>query len=281
LVPGAVLPGEKLHKVLARAGLGSRRAIEDWIRAGRVKVNGKPAEIGARISDKDIVHVDGRRVPLRRSRPALRMLIYNKPPGEVCTRRDPEGRPTVFGRLPKLRGERWIAVGRLDVNTGGLLLFTNDGELANRLMHPAAEVEREYAVRVRGEASEGTLDRLCTGVELEDGAARFDSIAPAGGEGANQWFHVVIKEGRKREVRRLWASQGLEVGRLIRIRYGSVTLPRKLRAGRFADLDAKEIEGLCALVGYEPREGTDAEPRSRKPPVRQRRARKKAKGRRR
>lgn len=251
-MPGAVSAGEKLHKVLARAGLGSRRTIEDWIRAGRIKVNGEPAEIGARISDKDVVHVDGRRVRLPRSRPAVRMLLYHKPAGEVCTRRDPEGRPTVFDNLPRLRGERWIAVGRLDVSTSGLLLFTNDGELANRLMHPSAAVEREYAVRVRGEASAATLDRLRSGVRLEDGMARLDAITPAGGEGANQWFHVVIREGRKREVRRLWESQGLEVSRLIRIRYGSVTLPRRLRPGRFSDLEQSDIDSLCTLVAYEP-----------------------------
>jgi len=267
--------------VLARAGLGSRRAIEDWIRAGRVKVNGEPAEVGVRISEKDVVHLDGRQLHLPQARPALRMLMYHKPTGEVCTRRDPEGRPTVFSNLPKLRGERWIAVGRLDVNTGGLLLFTNDGELANRLMHPAAEVEREYAVRVRGETGVETLERLRSGVNLEDGVARFDSIIPAGGEGANQWFHVVIKEGRKREVRRLWSSQGLEVSRLIRVRYGSVTLPRRLRAGRFADLEENEIEALCALVGYERSENTRTESRSRKRPIRHRRVRKKAEGRRR
>ncbi len=251
-MPGTISPGEKLHKVLARAGLGSRRTIEDWIRAGRIKVNGEPAEIGARISDKDVVYVDGRRVRFPQTRPALRMLMYHKPAGEVCTRRDPEGRPTVFDNLPRLRGERWIAVGRLDVSTSGLLLFTNDGEFANRLMHPSAAVEREYAVRVRGTVGAATLDRLRSGVRLEDGMARLDAITPAGGEGANQWFHVVIKEGRKREVRRLWESQGLEVSRLIRIRYGSVTLPRRLRTGRFSDLDRSDLDSLCALVGYEP-----------------------------
>lgn len=267
--------------MLARAGLGSRRAIEDWIRAGRIKVNGEPAGIGARISDTDVVQVDGRRLSLPQSRPALRVLMYHKPPGEVCTRRDPEGRPTVFSSLPKLRGERWIAVGRLDVNTGGLLLFTNDGELANRLMHPSAEVAREYAVRVRGVAGSETLERLRKGVDLEDGVARFDSIIPAGGEGANQWFHVVIKEGRKREVRRLWASQGLEVSRLIRVRYGSVALPRWLRAGRFADLEARDIDALCDLVKYERPDHKRAEPQGRNGSMRQHRVRKKAGGRRR
>lgn len=251
IVPGTILSGEKLHKVLARAGLGSRRAIEDWIRVGRVKVNGKPAEIGARISEDDVVHVDGRRIRFPRSPKSLRVLMYHKPAGEICTRRDPEGRTTVFERLPRLRAERWIAVGRLDVTTSGLLLFTNDGELANRLMHPAGEIEREYAVRVRGEVAADVLDRLRRGVRLEDGVGRFDSIVSGGGEGANQWFHVVIKEGRNHEVRRLWTSQGIEVSRLIRVRYGSVTLPRRLRAGRFADLEESGIDELCALVGYE------------------------------
>lgn len=277
----AVSPGEKLHKVLARAGLGSRRAIEEWIRAGRVKVNGEPAEIGARISVEDIVHLDGRRVQLPQVRPALRMLMYHKPPGEVCTRRDPEGRPTVFSKLPRLRGGRWIAVGRLDVNTGGLLLFTNDGELANRLMHPASGVEREYAARVRGEVTAETLERLRSGVRLEDGVARFDAITPAGGEGANQWFHVVIKEGRKREVRRLWASQGLEVSRLIRVRYGNVSLPRRLRAGRSEELAPTEIEGLCDLVGYRPPARAADDSAERKVRKRHRRSAGKARGRRR
>lgn len=259
-MPGAISPGEKLHKVLARAGLGSRRAIEDWIRAGRVKVNGEPAVIGLRVSEQDVVHVDGRRVRLPQSPRGVRVLVYHKPAGEVCTRSDPEGRPTVFQRLPRLRGERWVAVGRLDVNTSGLLLFTNDGELANRLMHPSAEVEREYAVRVRGEVGAEALERLQTGVELEDGTARFDCVVPAGGEGANQWFHVVLKEGRRHEVRRLWASQGLEVSRLIRVRYGNVSLPRRLRAGRSDDLTPGEIDALCDLVGYRPESRPGAGP---------------------
>jgi 23S rRNA pseudouridine2605 synthase len=250
-LPGAISPGEKLQKVLARAGLGSRRAIEGWIRAGRVKVNGEPAEIGARIGDKDVVYLDGRRVRLPQFRPPLRVLLYHKPAGEVCTRRDSEGRPTVFENLPRIRGERWVAVGRLDVSTSGLLLFTNDGEFANRLMHPSAGLEREYAVRVRGDVGAETLERLRRGVRLEDGMARFNSITPAGGEGSNQWFHVVIKEGRKREVRRLWASQGVDVSRLISVRYGNASLPRRLRAGRYLELENSDLDGLCALAGYE------------------------------
>lgn len=282
-MPGTIFPGEKLQKVLARAGLGSRRAIEDWIREGRVKVNGKPGEIGARITESDAVHVDGRRVHLSPLHPVLRVLMYHKPGGEICTRKDPEGRPTVFDNLPRLRGERWVAVGRLDLTTSGLLLFTNDGEFANRLMHPAAGIEREYAVRVRGQVDASVLERLHRGVQLEDGMARFESIIPAGGEGANQWFHAVIKEGRNREVRRLWESQGVEVSRLIRVRYGAVSLPRRLRAGRFADLEESAIDELCRLAGYERPKRSQPAMRSRKPSTRHRRVRKKAglKGRRR
>ncbi len=280
-MPGTVPSGEKLHKVLARAGLGSRRAIEDWIRAGRVQVNGEPAEIGVRVSDQDVIHVDGRRVRWPRSIRGLRVLVYHKPAGEICTRDDPEGRPTVFDNLPKLRGQRWVAVGRLDVATSGLLLFCNDGELANRLMHPSAEVEREYAVRVRGAIGAETLARLQQGVELEDGIARFDSVTPAGGEGVNQWFHVVIKEGRKHEVRRLWASQGIEVSRLIRVRYGNVTLPRGLRAGRHRDLQQADVDALCQLVGFKSRQGPASRTESRRKSSRPPKTRKKTQGRRR
>lgn len=280
-MPGAISPGEKLHKVLARAGLGSRRAIEDWIRAGRIKVNGEPAEVGLRVSENDVVHVDGRRIRLPQSPRDVRVLIYHKPAGEVSTRSDPEGRPTVFQRLPRLRGERWVAVGRLDVNTSGLLLFTNDGELANRLMHPSAEVEREYAVRVRGEVGAEALARLQTGVELEDGTARFDRVVPAGGEGANQWFHVVLKEGRRHEVRRLWVSQGVDVSRLIRVRYGNVSLPRSLRAGRYEDLKQADVDALCQLVGFETQQAPASPSLSRKKPSRRPKTRKKTRGRRR
>ncbi len=280
-MPGTASSGERLQKALARAGLGSRRVVEEWIRNGRVEVNGKTAELGARISETDVVLVDGRRIRFTPASHSLRVLMYHKPAGEICTRSDPENRPTVFDNLPRLRAERWVAVGRLDVTTSGLILFTNDGELANRLMHPSAEVEREYAVRVRGEVSAETLERLRRGVELEDGLACFDAISPAGGEGVNQWFHAVIKEGRNREVRRLWESQGLVVSRLIRIRYGNVALPRKLRAGRHADLDAAGMKALCELVGYERTEIAVSSRRSRSPVSRDRRAKKKGFSRRR
>ena len=215
---------EKLQKVLARAGHGSRREMEALITAGRVSVDGKVATLGDRVEVNAVIRVDGHTVKTRAEEEMIcRVLAYHKPEGEMCTRHDPEGRPTVFDRLPKLDSARWIAVGRLDVNTSGLLLFTTDGELANRLMHPSHEVEREYAVRVFGEITEAMLQRLRKGVQLEDGMAKFNKIKPAGGEGLNQWFNVTLTEGRNREVRRLWESQEVQVSRLMRVRYGDVT----------------------------------------------------------
>jgi 23S rRNA pseudouridine2605 synthase len=241
---------EKLQKVLARAGFASRRELEEWIAAGRVSVNGKIATLGERVGEHDIIRVDGRVVQRARLAPRQRrVLIYHKPLGEVCTRSDPERRPTIFDNLPRLTNGRWITIGRLDINTSGLLLLTNDGELANRLMHPSSEIEREYAVRVLGEISKETLERLRSGVQLEDGEAHFDRLVDAGGEGANHWYHVTLREGRNREVRRLWESQGVAVSRLTRVRYGNVTLPRSVRPGRFADLKGPDLEGLLALVG--------------------------------
>lgn len=245
---------EKLHKVLADAGLGSRREMERWIEAGRVQVNGRLATLGDRVAVTDRLSVDGR--PLLRElladvQPAVRVLLYNKPEAEICTRDDPEGRPTVFERLPKLQGERWVAVGRLDVNTSGLLLFTTDGALANGLMHPSHQVEREYLVRVRGLVDEGVLQRLREGVLLEDGLARFERITAGGGtdDGSNRWFYVVLSEGRNREVRRLWESQGLQVSRLKRVRYGSITIPPVVRRGQYLELPAEQVEALYALAG--------------------------------
>jgi len=240
---------QRLHKRLAQAGCGSRRAVEEWIRAGRITVNGQPAHIGAAVAPGDVVCIDGKVVNWEASIASMpRVLIYNKPSGEVCTRADPEGRATVFDRLPRVAG-RWVAIGRLDYTTLGLLLFTNDGELAHRLMHPSGGMEREYAVRVLGDVDEAMLQRLREGVMLEDGPARFDVIADAGGQGSNHWYHVIVKEGRNREVRRLWESQGVTVSRLIRVRYGPVTLPKGLLPGRHRELDEKAVDALLAAAG--------------------------------
>lgn len=238
---------ERIQKVLAKAGVGSRREMERAIEAGRVIVNGEVAKLGDKVSPSDELKLDGKSVKVENSK-LRRVLIYNKPEGEICTRKDPEGRHTVFDRLPKLPGERWVAVGRLDINTSGLLLFTNDGELANRLMHPSRQIEREYAVRVLGEVTQDHIDAMCDGVELEDGFAKFTDVQFFNGSGANQWFHVVIMEGRNREVRRLWESQGLQVSRLKRVRYGSVFLDSEVRAGTWLELPKKEIDKLAATV---------------------------------
>lgn len=248
---------EKLQKVLARVGLGSRRHMEEAIIQGRVSVNGKIAEIGQRIEAIDELRVDGRRVDFAlEEETRRRVIIYYKPEGEICSRQDPEGRPTVFDNLPNLRGERWVMVGRLDINSSGLLVFTNDGELANRLMHPSNEVEREYAVRVMGEVTPTARQALLDGVTLDDGPAKFESFTEVGGEGINRWYQVVVKEGRNREVRRLFESQGLRVSRLLRIRYGTISLPRQLHTGRWIELDKDEIDGITALVKLKPRVGT-------------------------
>jgi len=229
---------EKLQKVLAREGLASRREVERWIREGRISVNGKKATLGDRVEVTDKIRVDGRPVAVKApEQQKTRVIMYHKPEGEVCTRSDPEGRPTVFERLPKMKSGRWINVGRLDINTSGLLLFTNDGELANQLMHPSSELEREYAVRVFGEVKLEIIKRLTQGVKLEDGIGRFNSVQKRGGTGLNQWYHVIIKEGRNREVRRLWESQGVTVSRLIRIRFGDVSLPKYLARGRWKELE--------------------------------------------
>ena len=248
---------EKLQKVLARVGLGSRRHMEEAIIQGRVSVNGKIAEIGHRIEATDELRIDGRKVSFTlEEETRRRVLVYYKPEGEICSRQDPEGRPTVFDNLPPLKNERWVMVGRLDINSSGLLLFTNDGELANRLMHPSNEVEREYAVRVMGEVTPTARQALLDGVTLDDGPAKFESFTEVGGEGINRWYQVVVKEGRSREVRRLFESQGLRVSRLLRIRYGTISLPRQLHTGRWIELDKDEIDGITALVKLKPRVGT-------------------------
>ncbi|HEX5161608.1 MAG TPA: pseudouridine synthase [Steroidobacteraceae bacterium] len=239
---------ERLQKLLASAGHGSRRGIEEWIRAGRVTINGRVASLGDRATLDDQIQLDGKPLDLGGRAVATEVLLYHKPVGEVTTRHDPEGRPTVFERLPPAPSGRWIVVGRLDVNTSGLLLFTNDGELAHRLMHPSSEVEREYRVRLRGTPSAAVLDRLRHGVELEDGPASFDRIEPESAEGSHSWFRVCLHEGRNREVRRLFDHEGFEVSRLSRIRYGSIELPKDLRAGGFQKLDASRIGQLSKLA---------------------------------
>jgi len=240
----------RLQKALAEAGLGSRREIEGWIREGRVRVNGDLARLGDRVQPADRVQVDGKLVSRRSSRQArVRVLAYHKPEGEVVTRRDPEGRPTIFRRLPGIRDGRWIAVGRLDLNTAGLLLVTNHGELANRLMHPSREIEREYAVRIHGEVPPEALERLVHGVELEDGPARFEEIVESGGSGSNQWFHVLLREGRNREVRRLWEAVGCEVSRLKRVRFGNIILEARPLPGQWRELTDEEVAELMALAG--------------------------------
>lgn len=240
----------RLQKVLAHAGLGSRRQIEQWIREGLVQINGRLAGLGDRWHEGDLVQIKGRPVNLaKRLSGEVRVLAYHKPAGEIVTRRDPQGRPSVFERLPKLSKGRWIAVGRLDLNTEGLLLFTNQGGLADRLMHPSAGLEREYAVRIYGRVTETWIERLRLGVELEDGLARFEAIEPAGGEGANRWYKVVVKEGRNRIVRRLWESAGVTVSRLIRIRYGPILLPAGLAVGRVRELGQAEIKLLENWLG--------------------------------
>jgi 23S rRNA pseudouridine2605 synthase len=241
------LVAEKTQKILANAGIGSRRQIEEWIKDGRVVINGLPAKLGDRITCDAKVLVDGRAIDLIKSQSKkTRILLYHKPEGEICSRSDPKGRPTIFDHLPLLRNSRWISIGRLDYNTSGLLLLTTDGELAYRLMHPSQEIEREYAVRIQGQVSPATLTKLRKGVALEDGDAHFDKITEAGGEGSNHWYHVIVKEGRNRLVRRLWESQDLIVSRLMRIRFGSMSLPRTLRKGRWEELEKKDVNNFIS-----------------------------------
>ncbi|MCL1139271.1 23S rRNA pseudouridine(2605) synthase RluB [Shewanella pneumatophori] len=243
---------EKLQKVLARAGHGSRREMEAWIAAGRVSVDGEIASLGDRVESDAKIRIDGRTVSIRSEEDVVcRVIAYHKPEGEICSRKDPEGRPTVFDRLPKTRDSRWVAVGRLDINTSGLLLFTSDGELANRLMHPSNEVEREYAVRTFGEVTDACIQRLRMGVTLEDGPANFDKVKAAGGEGMNKWWHVSLAEGRNREVRRLWESQEVQVSRLIRIRYGMIELPKALPRGGWIELPIEEVNYLRKTAGMD------------------------------
>lgn len=240
---------EKIQKILANSGLGSRRQIETWIEQGRITVNGRLATIGDRMTYHDKVCVDGREIKLIKSRNLkTRVLLYHKPEGELCTRNDPEGRPTIFETLPIIRNSRWICVGRLDFNTSGLLLITNDGELAHRLMHPSTQIEREYAVRIRGPVPPEIIAKLQKGLQLEDGLAQFDQIVDAGGSGTNHWYHVIVKEGRNRLVRRLWESLGYTVSRLIRIRFGPILLPAGLRRARYVELTEDEVSELMQFA---------------------------------
>lgn len=240
----------RIQKWLSQRGVGSRRQIESWIEAGRIKVNGELAVLGQAVGDEDKIEIDGERLRLHRQGvEKKRVLIYHKPEGVICTRRDPQGRPCIFDHLPLLRQGRWVAVGRLDLNTSGLLILTNDGELAHRLMHPSYEVEREYAVRVLGEVTEPMLKQMKKGVDIEGERYAFDDIEDAGGTGANHWYKVILREGKNREVRRLWESQGVKVSRLIRTRFADLALPRMLRPGRWAELEPEAIKALSVLVG--------------------------------
>ncbi len=241
----------KLHKVLAEAGLGSRRDMEELIVAGRVSVNGEPAHIGQRILPTDAVRINGKLIQRRVSSKPPRVLVYHKPAGEIVSHDDPEGRPSVFDRLPTMKAGKWLAVGRLDFNTEGLLLFTTSGDLANRLMHPRYNIDREYAVRTLGELEEGMRQKLLSGVELDDGKAAFSKIQNGGGEGINRWYRVVIGEGRNREVRRMFEAVGLTVSRLIRTRYGAMTLPSGLKRGRWEEFEENDVRALMTAFGVE------------------------------
>lgn len=243
---------ERLQKALASAGLGSRREMEQWIAEGRVQVNGETAQVGSKVGPRDVVKVSGRRVYLRFDEKRTRILIYHKSEGEIVSRDDPKGRATVFDALPKVRGSKWISIGRLDYNTDGLMIFTTSGDLANHLMHPRFEVEREYAVRVLGELTEDMIAQLLAGIELDDGPAQLQSCFAAGGEGANRWYRVVIKEGRKREVRRVFEHFGLTVSRLTRIRFGPIVLPPQLRRGQKMELDDDLVARVLDWAGMKP-----------------------------
>ena len=253
-------PSEKIHKVLASAGLGSRRELEEWIKAGRVHVNGELAHVGQRVSVSDRIEVDGRRIKTRGAA-AAEILVLNKAAGIVCTRHDPEGRPTVFDEIPKLQSGRWVSVGRLDIQTSGLLVLTNDGALAHKMMHPSTGLDREYAVRINGKLSDATMEALTQGVEVEGEMLRFSDIQFYNGSGRNFWYHVVLLEGKNREVRRLFEAVDCTVSRLKRVRYGPIILPSWLRNGHWARLLDSDVAELYRLLGLPYKK-----PRARKGP---------------
>ncbi len=248
---------ERIQKALARMGYGSRREIERLIGEQKIRINGQLANIGDHVKAGDKINIGNRRAVITADVRRIRVLLYNKPEGEICTQKDDEGRKTVFESIGRLKEGRWISVGRLDINSSGLMLFTNYGDLANHLMHPSSEIEREYAVRVNGEVTSEIIKKLLKGVELEDGFLKFEQIIDAGGQGANHWYHVILKEGKNREVRRLWQSQDLRVSRLTRVRYGSLVLPRDLKLGRKTELSLDEIKALFAEIQLEWPESRD------------------------
>ena len=255
--PVPVAPrSQKLQKVLAQSGLGSRRAMEEVIKAGKVKVNGEPAALGTRVTTEDLIQVGRRQIKFKVTSRLPRVILYHKTDGEIVSRDDPQGRRSVFEKLPVIRSAKWIAVGRLDFNTGGLLIFTTSGELANRLMHPRFEVEREYAVRIFGALSPVQIQELKTGVRLSDGDARFEVLDDQGGEGRNRWYRVVLKEGRNRVVRRMFEALGIQVSRLMRVRFGIVSLPPRLKRGNWIELKEVEISELLEWAGS-PAEAND------------------------
>ncbi len=241
--------GEKLQKVIARSGHASRRESERLIAQGRIKIGQRVAQLGDRVDGSERIYLNDKELFIAWQKPKQRVLVYHKPPGEICSRNDPDHPNTIFDDLPSLKVGRWISVGRLDINTSGLILLTNDGDLANKLMHPSSEIEREYAVRVLGEVTDDDIEQLKNGVELDDGQAHFDKITYVGGQGANHWYHVTLKEGRNREVRRMWEALGITVSRLSRVRYGLVKLPRWQKLGRWEDLSEKDMLALYESVG--------------------------------
>lgn len=245
---------ERIQKVLARAGIASRRKIEEWIKEGRISVNGSVATLGDRIHENHRVYIDSRLIDLSAEQ-TTRVLLYHKPIDEICTRTDPEDRATVYDNLPDLKTGRWLSIGRLDINTSGLLLFTNDGELAHRMMHPSFQLEREYSARVLGNVDKAMMERLTQGVKLEDGVGRFEHIVSRGGEGANRWYQLVVMEGRKRLVRRLWESQDRQVNRLTRVRFGPISLPRGLPLGKTRELNARLVNQLIEATSSKKEKG--------------------------